>query len=180
MYEAAAVEPPQLDPTAAAEQEEQDLAAAEQLAMQFLAQQPDLIYEEVIDPPYQEPQSLRRSARISIRGFTKNYSPKKSRKKKKTAANPAFSEADLLMALQTENLEAVPLDQGMEEDIDRYCGLADIGAYLPHGEGPSNTRQEELEGNKEDYGESIIGDLEFNSEDDRFTDEEEASADEDH
>lgn len=148
--------------------------------MEFLAVQPNTIHEEVIDQPNQDNQSLRRNARISVRGFTKNYSPKKSRKKKKTLANSAFSEADLLMALQTETLLSASLDDGQTGEIEQYCGIADMGAYLPHGEGPSSTRQGGILGNDEDYGESILGDLEFNSDDDKLTDEEEASVEEGH
>lgn len=157
------------------EQDLEDLQAAEQLAMEFLA---DPMQEEVIDPPnppvQADNQSLRRSARISVRGHTKNYSPKRSRRKKKATIKSPITEADLLRALQTEALQAAPLDQGKSDAIDHYCGIAELGIPVPHGEGPSGAKQIDFEGNDEDYGESIIGDLEFNSEDDKFTDDEES------
>lgn len=165
--------------------EEEDLAVADQLAMEFLAHPPDpnqeeLVEEEVINPTMQDQQSLRRSARISVRGFTKNYSPKKSRGRKKPPNKSNFTESDLLKALQTEALQVTPLDQGKLGDIEQYCGIEDMGAFSPHGEGPSNTALDLTGENNEEYGESIIGDLEFNSDDDRFTDEENPSDGEGH
>lgn len=124
-------------------------------------------------------QSLRRSARIFVRGFTKNYSPKKTRKKrakgKGKAQEPGITEADLRMALQAEAVQSNPLDEGKIGQIDKYCGINERDNFMPHDEGPSRAAPINLVNNEEDYGESIIGDLEFNSEDDKFTDDEYAS-----
>ncbi|KAF3338200.1 hypothetical protein FCM35_KLT17037 [Carex littledalei] len=133
-----------------------------------LAEPPDLA---------DDAQSLRRSARISVRGFTKNYSPKKTRKKKapaKSKEQPTFTEADLLRALQTEAALAKPLDEGRETKIESYCGIQNQLGFGHHGE-PSNAIRESQGTNEGDYGESILGELEFNSEDDKLTNEEGAS-----
>lgn len=79
----------------------------------------------------------------------------------------------MLKALQTETLEAAPIDQGMSDVIEQYCGISDLGGFLQAGEGPSNARLGGQVGTEEDYGESIIGSLEFNSEDDKLSDDEE-------
>lgn len=119
-------------------------------------------------------QTLRRSARISGKGFTKNYSPKKTRKRKqKQPEGPSDSEvlqAAILMSLQAELLAYYPLTQEQADEVDRICGMESSEPLLTVEAWPSSERI-----GIKDYRESILAELEFDSSEDRLTDDEPGS-----
>jgi hypothetical protein len=144
--------------------------------MEIFAQpEPPIQLDPIVNEPViaenaiEEQQTLKRSARISVKGITKNYSPKKTCKKKQPQpAGPFDSEefqAAILMSLQADILAQDPLNQARFDEVDQICGIQHD--LLTTGAGPSN------EGiGVEDYGESVLADLEYNSEDDRLSDDE--------
>lgn len=146
--------------------------------MEIFAQpEPPIQLDPIVNEPVmaehaiEEQKTLKRSARISVKGFTKNYSPKKTFKKKQPQpAGPFDSEefqAAILMSLQADILAQDPLNQARSDEVDQICGIQLSDDLLTTGAGPSN------EGiGIEDYGESVLADLEYNSEDDRLSDDE--------
>lgn len=166
--------PLQVDPTFALEQIPANplvlaLGQPSQVAIDQPLAPPD--QSEILSQPQAEQQTLRRSARISVRGFNKNYSPKKTRKKRQTGelapSDLEHLQAAILMSLQSENLVSEPLDQGRADEIDRICGMTAGGSIPSNEAGPSNQPL-----GIEDYGESILGELEFDSEEDRLSEDE--------
>lgn len=120
--------------------------------------------------PSDEQSTLRRSARISEKGFTKNYTPKKTRKKKqprgKGSTDSKELHATILMSLQAELLATDPLNQIISDEVDRICGIEISEDLLTTAAGPNDHML-----NLEDYGESILGELEFDSNDDKLSDD---------
>lgn len=84
-------------------------------------------------------------------------------------------QAEIILALREESLAAKPLQQEITDEIDNYCGIIPSGALPKQAEPTVASDQPSVPINlvyqHDDEGESILGALDFDSDDD-LSDEE--------
>lgn len=128
-----------------------------------------------------EPQ-LRRSARVVSQGGPKSYAMHNKRQKrtepgKSKGVFELQGEAELLAALEEEALMAKGLDMEDESKVDKFCGIQGGNEILELGGGSGTAGEEQQLTNTAgmtDQGESVLGALEFSSEDELSEEEAEA------
>lgn len=137
---------------------------------------------------------VRQSERLKGKSPIKTYSAKRKKANRSIEAGEAsvrarLTDSDLMRAIEVVNLEPAPMQEGLANQIDAYCGILrnDLGANMASAEGglsnpraaPNEVEEEEqieeqevqVEGTQ--GNQSVLGALEYDSADDLSDEEEE-------